>query len=116
MSVDIQQTQISIPPIPQGLKTFRKDHQSIPGLTQTPGFENSFRSDPSFWQALTCSNCPIHVEISKLRCENAYWRKMHQKAVERETRLKEEISELKAKLRLRERQLFGRKSRMLGRM
>jgi len=110
MSVDIQQAQISIPPTSQGLRTFRKDHQSIPGLTQTPSFENSFRSDPSSWQALACSNCPIHVELSKLRCENAYWRKMHQKAVERETRLKEEISELKAKLRLRERQLFGRKS------
>jgi len=110
MSVDIQQVQISTPSTSQGLRTLRKDHQSIPGLTQTPSFENSFRSDPSIWKALACSNCHIHVELSKLRCENAYWRKMHQRAVERETRLKEEISELKAKLRLRERQLFGRKS------
>ncbi|MFQ5893863.1 MAG: IS66 family transposase, partial [Nitrospinota bacterium] len=40
----------------------------------------------------------------------AYWRKMHQKAVEREAKLKEEIAVLSAKLRLRERQLFERTS------
>jgi len=110
MSVDIQQAQITIPPIFQGIRPFTKDHQSILGLTQTPSFENLFWSDPSIWQALACSNCPNHAELSKLRNESAYWRKMHQKAVERETILKQEIAELKAKLRLRERQLFGRKS------
>lgn len=57
----------------------------------------------------SCFGCPLHVEIAKLRSENAYRRKMHQKALEREARLKEEIVELKAKLRLRESQLFGRK-------
>jgi len=35
---------------------------------------------------------------------------MHQKAVEREAQVKERVAELEAKLRLRERQLFGRKS------
>lgn len=48
--------------------------------------------------------------MAKLRNETAYWRMMHQKAVEREVKLKEEIAELWAKLRLRERQLFERKS------
>ena len=110
MSVDIQQAQITIPPIFQGVRPFKEDHQSILSLTQTPSFDNSFLSDPSILQALPCSNCPIHVELSKLRSENAYWRKMHHKAVERQTPLKQEIAELKAKLRLRERQLFGRKS------
>jgi len=101
MSVDIQQTQITIPPIFQGVRSFAEDHQSILGLTQTPSFDNSFLSDPSILQALPCYNCPIHVELSKLRSENAYWRKMHHKAVERETVLKQEIAELQAKLRLR---------------
>jgi len=110
MSVDIQQAQITIPPIFQEVRPFAEDHQSIPGLSQTPSFDNSFLSDPSILQVLPCSNCPIHVELSKLRSENAYWCKMHHKAVERETALKQEITELQAKLRLRERQLFGRKS------
>jgi len=110
MSVDIQQAQITIPPIFQGVRPFAEDHQSILGLTQTSSLDNSFLSDPSILQALPCSNCPIQVELSKLRSESAYWRKMHHKAVERETALKQEIAELQAKLRLRERQLFGRKS------
>lgn len=50
------------------------------------------------------------IEINRLRCDVAYWRAMHRKAVEREELLKNEIEELKAKLSLRERQLFGRKS------
>ena len=62
MSVDIQQDQITIPPIFQGVKPFEEDHQSILGLTQTPGFDNSRLSDPSILQALPCSNCPIHLQ------------------------------------------------------
>jgi len=57
-----------------------------------------------------CSTCPLHPELSKLRAENGYWRQMHQKAVARAARHKEEIAALKAKLRLRESQLFARKS------
>jgi transposase len=40
----------------------------------------------------------------------SYWRSMHQRAKEREEQLKEQIKELEAKLKLREQQLFGRKS------
>ena len=57
-----------------------------------------------------CSTCPLHPELSQLRAESAYWRQMHQKAVARESRHKEDIAALKAKLRLRESQLFARKS------
>ena len=110
MSVDIDQSLNTIPPAIRGEGAFAKDHQPVPSLWQYPGFDNPFWPDSSIWKALACSNCPIHVELSKLRCENAYWRKMHQKAVERETKLTEQIVELEAKLRLRERQLFGRKS------
>jgi len=48
--------------------------------------------------------------LSRLRDSNrerAYWQKMHSKAKVREEKLKEEIAELKAKLRKREQQLFG---------
>jgi len=57
-----------------------------------------------------CSTCPLHLEISKLKSENAYWRQMHQQSVEREARQKEENATLQAKLHLREKQLFARKS------
>jgi len=93
MSVDIDQSLNTIPPGIRREGAFAEDKQPVPSLRQYPGFNNPFWSDPSCCQTLTCSNCPIHVELSKLRCENAYWRKMHQKAVERETKLKEEIAE-----------------------
>ena len=56
------------------------------------------------------ADCPNQRERAILRSEVGYWRKMHQKAIEREARGKERVAELEAKLRLRERQLFGRKS------
>jgi len=40
----------------------------------------------------------------------AYWPEMHRRAKGREDKLQEEIAQLQAKLRLRERQLFARKS------
>lgn len=49
-------------------------------------------------------------EINRLRCDVAYWRAMHGKAVRREKKLREEIADIEAKLSLRERQLFGRRS------
>jgi len=110
MSIGIDQSLNTVLPAIPEEGASAKDLQPVPGLKEYPGFDNFLWCDPSSCQTLTCSNCPIHVELSKLRCENAYWRKMHQKAVERETKLKEQIAELKAKLRLRERQLFGRKS------
>jgi transposase len=49
-------------------------------------------------------------EKLKATREAAYWRVMHRRATERETKLNQRIAELEAKLRLREQQLFGRKS------
>lgn len=57
-----------------------------------------------------CSQCSFPVELAKARAEQAYWREMHQKAKEREAQHQEEIAQLRAKLRLREKQLFARKS------
>jgi transposase len=39
-----------------------------------------------------------------------YWKAMHDRAVQREALLKQEIEQLRAQLRLREQQLFGRKT------
>lgn len=75
----------------------------LPSNNQTP--YDVLTSD-----SVLCQGCPLLIENSKLNSESAYWRAMHQNAVEREIKLKEKNAELKAKLRLRERQLFGRKS------
>lgn len=45
-----------------------------------------------------------------LRAEIRYWKGCHQMTLEGEALLKQKIEELKAKARLRERQLFGRRS------
>jgi len=63
-----------------------------------------------------CS-CGHGVEISEyksLRAEVGYWRKMHEKAISREHRLKKQVEELEAKVRLREKQLFGKKNEKYG--
>lgn len=45
-----------------------------------------------------------------LRADANMWKSQHQRAKEREDQQKKEIQNLKAKLRLREQQLFGKKS------
>jgi transposase len=50
------------------------------------------------------------AELLALRQQCGYYKKMHERACEREQKLKEEVEELKAKLKLRERELFARKS------
>ena len=57
-----------------------------------------------------CESCPVKAELFALRQQGGYYRAQHERACEREKALKEEIEELKAKLRMRERALFGRKS------
>jgi transposase len=110
MSFDIEQTKGDIQPGFHREEPIEIDRLTVPDFDKSSSFDNSFQSLPTTWRELPCSNCPIHVELSTLRCENGYWRKRHQMAVERETELKQKIAELKAKLRLREQQLFGRKS------
>jgi transposase len=55
-----------------------------------------------------CPVCPFLTQQLEDRREAAYWKAMHQRGSERETKLKQKIAELEAKLRLREQQLFGR--------
>lgn len=58
-----------------------------------------------------CPRCAeLEVKLNETHSERGYWKSMHGKALEREEKLKGEIEELKAKLKLREDQLFRRKS------
>ncbi len=57
-----------------------------------------------------CEGCPLQAEIFELRQQRGFYKERHQRACQREQELKRKIQELEAKLRLRERQLFGRKS------
>lgn len=63
-----------------------------------------------------CARCVLLEEQrNALRSEKGYWQGMHAKAVERERKARVEIEELKAKLKLREQQLFGRKTEKTAR-
>jgi transposase len=57
-----------------------------------------------------CPVCPrLAVEFEPWR-QAGYWKALHQRAVRREALLQQEIEQLHAQLRLREQQLFGRKT------
>ena len=57
-----------------------------------------------------CPVCPrLEAEFEPYR-QAAFWQSRHQRARQRETLLKEEVERLQAQLRLREQQLFGRKT------
>ena len=57
-----------------------------------------------------CPVCPrLEQEFEPYRLAG-YWKAMHARALAREARLKDEVERLKALVRLREQQLFGRKT------
>ena len=59
----------------------------------------------------SCARClGFKAKADLAHGEAAYWRAMHSRAVEREAQREAEIEALHAKLRQRERQLFGRRS------
>ena len=57
-----------------------------------------------------CESCPLKRENLELRCERGYWEKQHQRAAEREEKLKEKIEQLEARIRYLEKELYGRKT------
>ena len=59
-----------------------------------------------------CPNldCPCRKQLLEQRQQTGYWKSMHQGSRRREDQLRAENEVLKAKLRQREQQLFGRKS------
>jgi transposase len=73
--------------------------------------DSAVPADPALPPATgPCPVCPLLEEQLRATREAAYWRAMHRRAVERETQLKQRLAEVEAKLRLREQQLFGRKT------
>ena len=57
-----------------------------------------------------CPVCPrLALEFEPWR-QAGYWKAMHDRALQREALLQQEIEQLRAQLRLREQQLFGRKT------
>lgn len=70
---------------------------------------------PSPVRSQECESCSqLMVALSRQRCETGYWRAMHRKAHEREHEKDRRIEELEAKVKLRESQLFGKKSEKKG--
>jgi transposase len=57
-----------------------------------------------------CPVCPRLADEFEPYRQAAYWKAQHRRARQREAQLHQRIAELEAKLRLREQQLFGRKS------
>src|SRR3954451_25186164 len=57
-----------------------------------------------------CPVCPRLEQEFEPYPQAAYWKAMHCRALEREAQLKAEFDRLQALLRMREQQLFGRKS------
>ena len=57
-----------------------------------------------------CKTCPFNKDYYVALNEQGYWKAQHNKAKEKLEELKKENKELKAKLRMREKQLFGKKS------
>jgi transposase len=57
-----------------------------------------------------CPGCPRKAEWFALRQQAAFYKSMHERRCERVKALEEKVEELEAKVRLREQELFGRKS------
>src|SRR4051794_34671531 len=57
-----------------------------------------------------CPVCPRLAQEFEPWRQAGYWKALHERAVQREALLKQEIEQLRAQLRLREQQLFGRKT------
>ena len=84
----------------------RLDPQRVPLLTRpaTPACSAPPLPDGP------CPLCPrLAQEFEPWRAA-AYWKAMHQRALQREALLRQENEQLRAQLRLREQQLFGRKT------
>src|SRR5213082_3792550 len=57
-----------------------------------------------------CPVCPRLAQEFEPWRQAGYWKAMHDRAVQREALLQQEVEQLRAQLRLREQQLFGRKT------
>src|SRR5215831_11425555 len=57
-----------------------------------------------------CPVCPRLAQEFEPWRQASYWKAMHERACQREDQLQRRVAELEAQLRLREQQLFGRKT------
>jgi transposase len=57
-----------------------------------------------------CPVCPRLAQEFEPWRQASYWKALHERAVQREALLRQELEQLRARLRLREQQLFGRKA------
>lgn len=87
-----------------------KENSLIPFSDCTPHQLLEVGPSSFVFPAEICYQCPKQREINILRSEKAWWEAMHSKLKESYEQLQQENKDLKAKLRLRERQLFGEKS------
>ena len=78
-------------------------HDPLPTL---PGHS----PDATHRDPLPCQPCPLFTALFDARQQAAYYKAMHQRATQREALLQDEVARLQALLRLRDQQLFGRKS------
>jgi transposase len=94
-----------MPPTPLPLVPSASDAGSLPG----PGGGFPACSAPPLPEG-PCPVCPrLAQEFEPYRLAG-YWKAMHQRALHREALLLQRVAELEAQLRLREQQLFGRKT------
>ena len=93
-----------------GLPTFTFSAQylqPIDAVTSTC-FVDSVAADPG--EAWQCVSSALLRENLELRQQVGYWKSMQERATARLAEREAEVAQLQAKLKLRERQLFGRKS------
>ncbi len=101
----VQSPNIEVPRRPLGPHN-KNSTRSL--LGPQPGFPSLVESHRVAWKS--CQQCEWKAAYQDAYARSVYWETMHARAVAREAKLKNENEALKAKVRLREHQLFGRKT------
>src|SRR5262249_1509997 len=101
MSVDGSPTTFFFPPLRIPADALLREKDAVPSTSDGAAVPAA---------AGPCPVCPLLEEKLKATQQAAYWRAMHRRATEREAQLKQRGAQLQTKLRLREQQLFGRKT------
>jgi transposase len=94
---------------PQRVPVSELDHWEGPAPPPTPRPEAPEPPVPQPRPTCSAPDCPHRSQLAELRQQAGYWKSMQQRSVARVAKLRHKIDRLKAKLRLREQQLFGRK-------
>lgn len=95
------------------IEVLRRTHDSHKNCTRSLlGGPHRFPSflDSTRFARKSCQHCEMKAAYQDAYTRSIYWETMHARAIAREDKLKKENEDLKAKVRLREHQLFGRKA------